>query len=123
MAEVRFFGTSDADIFELKRVGSEGDRIILKATFKWRWLPRACKQFAVTRAELEALAKWLDDFWNEAPPAELAGGIVRFVYSHREHIGEGYFHIELKGRRVLTAYEQLGTSNTFRAERIRDLMR
>jgi hypothetical protein len=59
MAErVRFFGTNDADIFELRRISRSGEEIQLRATLKWHWLPKRWRQLTVKAAELEALADW-----------------------------------------------------------------
>lgn len=115
---VTFFGSSDSEFVELSRQPGSG-QILLRyengGREEWR------ETVAISAAELLQLADWLDGFWNACPPAELAGGRLRFVYSHREHIGEGYYRIELGGRLVLTAYEQLGTSNTHRSQQLREL--
>lgn len=115
---VAFFGSSDSEFVKLSRQPDNG-QILLRyengGKEAWR------ETLPVTAAELLKLAQWLDDFWNDCPPAELAGGRLRFVYSHREHIGEGYYRIEFDGRLVLIAYEQLGTSNTFRSQQLRKL--
>lgn len=123
MAErVRFFGTNDADIFELRRISRSGEEIQLRATLKWHWLPKRWRQLTVKAAELEALADWVDNFWNEVPPLEIAGGIIKFDYWSRESIGDGYFDIYLAGQKALRVYEQLGASNRFRAVAIRSLL-
>lgn len=119
MAEsVAFFGSSDSELIELSSQNKSAQIVVRYENGgkeEWR------ETLPVTAAELSQLAQWLDDFWNDCPPADLAFGRLRFVYSHREHIGEGYYRIEFDGRLVLTAYEQLGTSNTLRAEQLRKL--
>lgn len=122
MAKARFFTTDTVESFELERIGSNSDGIEIKARLKWWRLTLRSRKFTATRAELESLANWVDDFWDEVPPAELGKGMVRFVYSHRQSIGDGYFNIEMDGKRVLHVYEQLGQSNTFRAKEIRSLL-
>ncbi|GAB4437429.1 MAG: hypothetical protein OHK0011_20470 [Turneriella sp.] len=115
---VAFFGSSDSEFVELRAEKDAGHFLVrYEKDGKEQWR----ESIRVNVAELGRLAQWLDDFWNECPPAELAGGRLRFVYSHREHIGEGYYRIEFNGRLVLTAYEQLGTSNTLRAQQLREL--
>lgn len=115
---VSFFGTSDSEFVELRAEKDAGHFLVrYEKDGKEHWR----ESIRVNAEELGRLAQWLDDFWNECPPAELAGGKLRFVYSHREHIGEGFYHVEFGGRQVLTAYEQLGSSNTFRAEKVREL--
>ena len=118
---VRFYGSKDTEFVELRTTAQGEDGVALSVRFEVDGAERWQQQISATRAELQALAKWLDDFWNECPPAKLGDGRLQFVYSHREHIGEGYYQLEMDGRHVITAYEQLGTSNTFRAEKVREL--
>lgn len=114
---VAFFGSSDSEYVELSRQPGSGQFLVrYENGGKEGWR----ETVTISAAELSQLAEWLDDFWNDCPPAELAGGRLRFVYSHREHIGEGYYRIEFDGRLVLAAYEQLGTSNTLRSQQLRE---
>ncbi|AFM11286.1 hypothetical protein [Turneriella parva] len=123
MAEARFYGNSDDEFFSLNRKSTgPAEKVILIAGYTRAGKEQFSREIAVAAKDLQALATWLDDFWNEAPPVQLAEGFIRFVYSHREHIGEGYYNIEFDGKKILQVYEQLGTSNTFRASQIRSLL-
>lgn len=123
MAEARFYGNSDDEFFSLNRKSTgPAEKVTLIAGYTRAGKEQISREIAVAAKDLQALATWLDDFWNEAPPVQLAEGFIRFVYSHREHIGEGYYNIEFDGKKILQVYEQLGTSNTFRASQIRSLL-
>lgn len=123
MAEVRFFGSSDDEFFALSRQTSgEEQNIRLIASYSRKGKVKFSREVVVAAKDLHALASWLSDFWDETPPLKLADGLIRFIYSHREHIGEGYYHIEFDGSAVVQVYEQLGTSNTFRADQVRALL-
>jgi len=124
MAEVRFYGASDDDYFSLNRASTGPAELFgVVATLVRGGKPDFSREITVTKTELQSLASWISDFWDEVPPAVLAGGRLRFIYSHREHIGEGYFDIEFEGRKVQHTYEQIGASTPFRAEQIRALLK
>jgi hypothetical protein len=123
MAEVRFFGQTEHDYFSLQRADAGAmESIALKASHVMGGSEKWNRDVRVSRAELNTLADWLDEFWNDTPPVKLANGLIQFVYSHREHIGEGYYGVEFDGVRLLLAYEQLGGSNRFRAAEVRALL-
>ncbi len=123
MAEARFYGTSNDEFFSLSRkTTGAAQNITLRAGYMHAGKEKFNREVVVASKDLQALATWLENFWNEVPPLQLAEGLIRFIYSHREHIGEGYYNIEFDGRPILQVYEQLGTSNTFRAGEIRSLL-
>ncbi len=78
------------------------------------------KNIAATADEIRALADWLENFWDPCPNVNL--GSLGFIYSHREHIGEGYYDITESGIKILFVYEQLGGSNVASARELRALL-
>jgi len=74
----------------------------------------------VSPSKLLDLAAFIGDFWAECPPCEISELGLALVYSHREHIGEGYYYVAIDGVNQVLVYEQLGTSNAFTAGKIRD---
>lgn len=118
---VAFFGSSDSEFVELSHVESNGQSQQLQVRYEKDGTERWRENISVSRDELVQLAQWLDDLWDECPPATLAQGRLQFIFSHREHIGEGYYRVEWDGRLVLSAYEQLGSSNKLRADQVRQL--
>ncbi len=124
MAEARFYGSTDDEFFSLYRPTSGlAESINVVAGYTKGGVQKISREVVVTATELRALADWIDNFWDETPPQNLASGLIRFIYSHREHIGEGYYNIEFDGVSILQVYEQLGTSNTFRANEVRALLK
>lgn len=74
-------------------------------------------KIAITRkanvpvAKFQNLAHWLDSLWDECQPALIEELGVKFEFSHREHIGEGFFYVIVDNSKYLLIYEQLGQSN------------
>ena len=64
------------------------------------------------------LAQWLDSLWNECPPALIEELGLKFEFSHREHIGEGFFYVLVDNVKYLLIYEQLGQSNVAHAKEL-----
>ncbi len=118
---VRFFGGSDSEFVELSHGRGNSEPLQLLVRYEKDGTELFRENITSSRDELLQLAQWLDDLWDECPPATLAQGRLQFIFSHREHIGEGYYRVEFDSRLVLSAYEQLGASNTLRAEQVRTL--
>lgn len=74
----------------------------------------------VSVAAITALAGWLDNLWDEKPPCIVPELGLELRYSHREHIGEVFYHVLVDGKVVKLVYEQANASNCARAA---DLMR
>lgn len=124
MAEARFYGTDSEEYFSLRREATGvADQMNFVASYIRAGKKEFSREVAIASEDLRSLADWLENFWNETPPQILADALIRFIYSHREHIGEGYYDIEFSGSVILRVYEQLGTSNTFRAEEVRALLK
>lgn len=85
-------------------------------------------QIAITRKanvpleKLRNLAQWLDSLWNECPPALIEELGLKFEFSHREHIGEGFFYVLVDNVKYLLIYEQLGQSNVAHAKELIELL-
>lgn len=113
---MKFFGDGETYL-ELMSAGVDNDRVLLTArrgeVDRTEWT----KTISTTRGEIAALADWLENFWEPCAAAHL--GSLRFIYSHREHIGEGYYDIADGDTKVLYVYEQLGGSNVARAQELR----
>jgi hypothetical protein len=116
---MKFFGEGETYL-ELLLAGTEGDRILLTARLGEGERTTWTKTITTTRGEIAALADWLENFWEPCPAARL--GSLRFIYSHREHIGEGYYDITDEATKILNVYEQLGGSNVARAKELRGLL-
>lgn len=116
---MKFFGDGETYL-ELMPAGVENDRVLLTARRGEGDRTEWTKTISTTRGEIAALADWLENFWEPCPAARL--GSLRFIYSHREHIGEGYYDITDGDAKVLYVYEQLGTSNVARAQEQRALL-
>lgn len=116
---MKFFGEGET-FLELLAAGTEGDRVLLTARLGEGERTAWTKTIRTTRGEMAALADWLQNFWEPCPDAHLDH--FRCIYSHREHIGEGYYTIADGNNKVLYVYEQLGTSNTARAGELRGLI-
>lgn len=89
---------------------------MVRATLTVRGVPRTAD---VPVSQLVALAKWIEDVWNDDPPCGVPALGLELRFSHREHIGEIYYDVLVDGVRVRSVYEQGGTSNTFRARGLR----
>ena len=76
-------------------------------------------QTSVPRSRLLALADWYKDLWEVGAVFDLEEARVVFTLTHREHVGEGYVEIRHKGKILGVVYEQLGLSNTHRANTLR----
>ncbi len=70
--------------------------------------------------KFQNLAQWLDSLWNECQPALIEELGLKFEFSHREHIGEGFFYILVDNVKYLLIYEQLGQSNVAHAKELCD---
>ena len=68
--------------------------------------------------KFQRLANWLDSLWDECDPLIIEELNLKFEFSHREHIGEGYFYIIVDNIKYLLIYEQLGQSNKAHAEEL-----
>jgi hypothetical protein len=83
-------------------------------------------KIAITRkaispvTKFQNLAQWLDSLWDECQPALIEELGLKFEFSHREHIGEGYFYVLVDNRKYLLIYEHLGQSNVAHAKELRD---
>jgi len=125
-----FFDNSDTKCIELRLKSHSGGRVKLLIRYEVDGKQQWSNTVTASDEELSHLAKWLEDFWDESAPVELAGQRLRFVYAHREQTGDGYYDIEFirtvffffKLRFTLRVYEQLGTSNSARAEQVRGLL-
>lgn len=71
-------------------------------------------------SKFRKLADWLDSLWDECNPLILEELNLKFEFSHREHIGEGYFYIIVDNIKYLLIYEQLGQSNKAHAKELLD---
>ena len=74
----------------------------------------------VPSLKFQKLADWLDSLWDECDPFILEELNLKFEFSHREHIGEGYYYILVDNIKYLYIYEQLGQSNTAHAKELRE---
>lgn len=72
----------------------------------------------ILRSKILSLAKWLDSLWDECAPVLIEELGLRFEFSHREHIGEGFFYIIVDNIKYLLIYEQLGQSNVAHAKEL-----
>ena len=70
--------------------------------------------------KFQKLADWLDYLWDECDPFIIEELNLKFEFSHREHIGEGYYYILVDNIKYLYIYEQLGQSNTAHAKELRE---
>lgn len=81
-------------------------------------------KIAITRkanvpvTKIQNIARWLDSLWDECPPALIEELGLKFEFSHREHIGEGFFYVLVDNRKYLFIYEQLGQSNVAHAKEL-----
>lgn len=116
---MKFYG-EPGEYLELRAVNTEGNIIQLQTTLSRNDETVWSESFTAAKDELIRLAQWLENLWDECAPA-LLGGILTFRFSHREHIGEGYYHIVASGKNLLLVYEQLGQSNLARAAELRAL--
>lgn len=116
---MKFFGEGET-FLELMPAGVDGNRVLLTARRGEGGCTDWTKTVSTTRGEIAALADWLENFWEPCPAARL--GILSFIYSHREHIGEGYYDIADETTKILNVYEQLGGSNVARARELRALL-
>ncbi len=69
---------------------------------------------------LEALATWVDTLWNEVPDLVLESVPLCLAYGHREHIGEGFYGVNINEKPIAYVYEQINQSNTARAQMLRN---
>lgn len=116
---MKFF--DDGETFlELMPAGVESNRVLLTARRGEGGRTDWTKTISTTRDEIAALADWLQNFWEPCPNARL--GSLSFIYSHREHIGDGYFTITDEATKILNVYEQLGGSNIAHARKLRALL-
>ena len=70
--------------------------------------------------KFQKLADWLDSLWDECDPLIIEELNLKFEFSHREHIGEGYYYILVDNIKYLYIYEQLGQSSTAHAKELRE---
>ena len=68
---------------------------------------------------LENLATWVDEIWNEVPDISLTSIPLTLSYGHREHIGEVFYSVIVNGTKRIYVYEQTNSSNTARAQALR----
>lgn len=113
---MKFFGDGETYL-ELMPAGVEDDRVLVTARRGEGDRTEWTKTIKTTRGEIAALADWLENFWEPCPDAHL--GSLNFIYSHREHVGEGYYDIADEATKILSAYEQLGSSNVASARELR----
>ncbi len=79
-------------------------------------------KIAITRkanvpvTKFQNLVHWLDCLWDECPPVLIEELGLKFEFSHREHIGEGFFYVLVDNSKHLLIYEQLGQSNVAHAK-------
>ncbi|MBX3722858.1 MAG: hypothetical protein KF713_13545 [Turneriella sp.] len=116
---MKFFGDADKSLSLLPSGVAEG-KITLTAQLFEGGRELWSKKISTYADEIKAVAAWLENFWE--PCADVYLGSLRFIYSHREHIGEGYYTIAESNSTILYVYEQLGTSNIARAQELRGLL-
>ena len=82
------------------------------------WQITITRRANVPLEKLRNLAQWLDSLWNECPPALIEELGFKLEFSHREHIGEGFFYVLVDNVKYLLIYEQLGQSNVAHAKEL-----
>jgi hypothetical protein len=120
---MRLYGVDAADYLELiTRAPNQRDQISIGAAIYKSGKPVYSSVIQTTGSDISLWADWLENFWDEVPPLVLGNSDIALEYSHREHIGEGFFYVTRSGERLLQIYEQLGESNVTHAREIRALV-